>query len=387
MTRRAFAPAIGICGIGLVTAAITASTPQPSMMQGVPDLTIGGEAERRPQYAFTSISGIAADAQGRIFVVDTKENLVRAYSPAGIHLFDVGRKGQGPGELQEPSTLAFDRGGRLWVRDGGNLRYVAYTIGSFRAEPYATVRMAHTSGSLWAPVAFDSEGRLVDVGDVPAAGGGRHVRVRFHLEPSGKVAFADTIRPPRPDSAPEYAPSRKVTINGNESIVTAYLSQPNGGKWIQAHSVFGDWATGASSGYAIAWMGPSGTRARVISRTIPPPPPVSDVDRKRGEEAIETFLRRAQVPRSSIPFSIPDRKAPLRDIGFDADGRLWVERSVITGTPRIADIFDRSGRFVATVTWPADIFILGYGTARGWTAWGVGADSLGVERMVRLAFR
>ena len=51
-----------------------------------------------------------------------------------------------------------------------------------------------------------------------------------------------------------------------------------------------------------------------------------------------------------------------------------------------ADVYDRDGRWVATMVWPAGIRLVTW-TVRGRTGLGVAIDSLGVQRVVRLQFR
>jgi hypothetical protein len=363
------------------------SAPQQGAMRtGVVDLTIGGERETRPNYSFTRIANVITDPSGRIFVSDAEEHVVRVYSSAGVHLFNIGRQGQGPGEFEGPTFMAFDARGRLWVRDGGNMRYNGYTVAATRAQLVATIRMAHADGDRWAPLSFDDQGRLVDVGEVSAKKGGT-LRVRFHLDSTGRVMRADTVPEPPVDSVPEFAFKRKVAgMPGVESAAaTYYFTQPFGSLWMTAHGPGGEWMSGSTGAYAFAWMGPRG-RLRVISRTVPPVPLIA-ADRVSAEERFAAFMKRSQATRREIPFGVPTNKAPLRAVSFDVEGRLWVERSVRTGTARIADVFSRDGTLAGTVTWPANVAIIPGGTARGWTAVGIMTDTSEVESVVRIAFR
>lgn len=71
-------------------------------------------------------------------------------------------------------------------------------------------------------------------------------------------------------------------------------------------------------------------------------------------------------------------------VAFDAEGRLWVQRSVADGAPNEADVYDHDGALVEVVQWPAGIS-LHLGTFRDSVAYGIrsgGADD--VDRVVRL---
>jgi hypothetical protein len=378
--------------VPLLTLAVATVTPSAAIPQqgatraGIIDLTIGGGNESRPNYSFTSIAHVVTDPSGRIFVSDAEEHVVRVYSPAGVHLFNIGRRGQGPGEFEGPTYMAFDTRGRLWVRDGGNMRYNGYTVAATRAQPVATIRMSHAEGDLWAPLTFDEQGRLVDIGQVAAKGGGT-LRVRFHLDSTGRVMRADTVGKPPGDSVPEFAFKRKVPgMPGVESAAaTYYFTQPFGGLWVSAHGPGGEWMSGSTGAYAFAWMGPRG-KLRVIARTVPPVPLIA-ADRTSAEERFAAFMKRSQATRREIPFGVPTTKAPVRAIALDIEGRLWVERSVQTGTARVADVFGRDGALAGTVIWPASVAIIPGGTARGWTAVGIMSDTSDVESVVRIVFR
>ena len=76
---------------------------------------------------------------------------------------------------------------------------------------------------------------------------------------------------------------------------------------------------------------------------------------------------------------------PLNDLGFDLEGRLWVQRSVAPAAPCEADLYARDGKLIATVTWPANIRFFGW-AVRGRTGIGLQVDEDGVQRVVRVQF-
>ena len=52
-----------------------------------------------------TIRAVQVGAGGEIFVLDGKIGQVKVYGPDGRHLRTIGKKGQGPGELQSPSRM------------------------------------------------------------------------------------------------------------------------------------------------------------------------------------------------------------------------------------------------------------------------------------------
>ena len=128
-----------------------------------------GKFQRRlagPQW-FARPSGLAVDRAGsRVYVVDTGSvdgagHKVRVFDArSGAHLFDIGKRGSGEGELNLPRDAAIGAGGQLYVVDGGNFRVQVFgpdgkfvrTIGS----------VGRRSGQFSRPkeVATDSEGNV-----------------------------------------------------------------------------------------------------------------------------------------------------------------------------------------------------------------------------------
>ncbi len=68
--------------------------------------------------AFHMPSGLALDAQGRIYVLDTGNHRVQVFGPDGKFLKTIGRKGQGPGEFFSPDSIGFDARDHLYVGEG-----------------------------------------------------------------------------------------------------------------------------------------------------------------------------------------------------------------------------------------------------------------------------
>ncbi|MFL6572787.1 MAG: 6-bladed beta-propeller [Burkholderiales bacterium] len=78
---------------------------------------------------FDRISSVTVDPGAeRVYVVDiggvdSENHRVRVFEGAsGRHLFDIGKRGKGPGEFNLPRDLAVGRDGHLYVVDSGNFR-------------------------------------------------------------------------------------------------------------------------------------------------------------------------------------------------------------------------------------------------------------------------
>lgn len=101
------------------------------------DLTLGG-LEAQGDYAFGEVRQFVVDDEGSIYVLDTKSDHIKVFDRSGKYVRTIGRKGQGPGELDGPRALSFDRtNGELAVLelsrrmsffkpDGTFLRHVSF---------------------------------------------------------------------------------------------------------------------------------------------------------------------------------------------------------------------------------------------------------------------
>lgn len=74
-------------------------------------------------------AGLTVDPSGeRLYAVDiggptSERHRVRVYNAkTGEHLFDIGKRGNGPGEFNLPRDLAIGKNGELYVVDSGNFR-------------------------------------------------------------------------------------------------------------------------------------------------------------------------------------------------------------------------------------------------------------------------
>lgn len=356
------------------------SPPDAPVRTGEPDLVLG-VLDGPGEFVFGRISGVAMDPAGRLFVADAQAAHIRVFTPDGDFAFTIGRSGGGPGEFLNPCCITFDPAGRLWVRDNGNARYQEFVVRDDGARATSTLRFSHGDANRWAPVTFDHEGRLIDIGYRTGQSGERSLG-RMHLDSVASVAEVTEIAEPSPQDIGQYS----VTRTTSSGRVRAYVYQPFGPAHLVAHGPRGQWADALSSDYSIRWRLPDGSE-RVLEQAGEVGPELTAEERDRAAEAIERDLERLELSRAALPYGIPDRKPPLRGLTFDRLGRLWVER----GTPgdaaeRRADIYSPDGTLVERRVWPAHVTLNAFSWIEDDLAVGTTRDSLGVGRVVRLRF-
>lgn len=87
---------------------------QPTNISLEHQLTIGGEDDA---YIFGMGTRLIVDDQGHMYVVDPRANAVKVLDASGKLLLQFGRKGEGPGEFEEPRSILLTEAGQLDVFD------------------------------------------------------------------------------------------------------------------------------------------------------------------------------------------------------------------------------------------------------------------------------
>ena len=179
---------LALCfGVGCAEGGIERSPGDVPTFHGTVDLEFG-EIEDEDPYLFTRIESIVEDRRGRLLVADLQSHEVRVFGSEGDFRFRFGGQGEGPGELTQPCCLAFGTEGKLWVRE--STRYSVFRLDGASAEYDGGARIAHVGIGMVAPITFDAEGRLVDIGSLMTEDGGATARLH-HGIPDRKPPLAD----------------------------------------------------------------------------------------------------------------------------------------------------------------------------------------------------
>lgn len=84
--------------------------------------------------SFSFPSSLALDKGGRIWVVDVFRHTIKIFSPAGEYLFNIGIFGEEPGRFVYPVDMAIDKKGIIFVLEKGSGRLQAISVGEKEAE-------------------------------------------------------------------------------------------------------------------------------------------------------------------------------------------------------------------------------------------------------------
>jgi len=283
------------------------------------DLSIGVK-EGSPEYVFSQIQDLDVDTEGNIYVLDQREARVIVFDAQGIYLRTIGRRGQGPGEIQLPVFVQITTQSELLVYDYAMTRAVFYTRdGTF-------LRQQSTRRPLM-PIAVDSRGFLVGSEILaPPPLGGKLLKIYDPDFQKAKVIAQD-----EQDQA-GVIDIGKPTIYGciapNDAIV-----------W------------GNSENYTLYVANSAGETIKIIRREYNPVP-ITSTDKKEFEE------KYAEPVRYGMSLGFRNNFPAFSGIFVDEDGRILVktyETAAGENDRYMFDIFDPEGRYIAKLVIKANL--------------------------------
>ncbi len=326
-----------------------------------------GALEGAEEYQFGTVSDIAVDASGGIYVFDGQAPALRYYDHTGAFVRQLGAEGEGPGEYKDASLGMAVRktDGRLVMRDPRNMRMNVYDANGAPSDSWQVASGLFT-GQATVLDAFDHMYLKILTGQ-PEPNKPWPVAL-LHLDDAGVVI--DTLVPPTLPSEPE-APG------GAFSVSKVWTTGRDGG-----------FLVGTNDRYVIEHHETSGRVLRIV-RDIALPRVARD--EKAEIEARNDWLRRTQgqFMTAEIP-PVPDIKPAFRSIAVGEEGRIWVlrymeaeegeviQRPARPGVeappasrwrePVVYDVFEADGTFLGSIRVPDRTTLSVF---RGDRVWGV----------------
>jgi hypothetical protein len=275
------------------------------------ELSIGGK-EGNGVYAFSDISHLTADAQGRIYALDRKESHVKVFDAEGRYLRTIGRPGQGPGDLNEPIFVYFLRNELLVTQ------YERLSFFSSDGDLLRTVPMVKETPSR---ARCNSRGNIIGT--------------TTFFDPATPNTFAHVLKLYDPEINPikELARiqlERSIGRNINPMRPTVYMTVDD-----QDNIIFG-----YPERYEIQVFDPDGNLKRKIVKAYKP--------------VIVTEDEKAASVEGAPPqmkFAFPEHHPPYLRFIHDETGRLYVQtyEKAAMREVYLHDVFDRDGRYIAKI--------------------------------------
>ncbi len=309
--------------------------------------------------SFGSISDVAFDGAGNAHILDRQEDRVVVLDPEGTFVRFVGGSGEGPGELQSPSSLHV-------YRDGG------YVVGSVRridvlgsdGEQVRRMPMGIATGSpRWDAMSFP-DGSLISTVfrfDVE-----RFQEGLEQLDPPGRPIEIFPIEHGKPEvlytawDLPDPEGDRRRARRSSSSDGVSRMSAGRAFEPRLHYDAISDGrlAVVDSIGYRVKLVARDGSVVATVERPIAP----LTVTEAMKEAARERYRARDvpsnvgifRVERESVDeLRFADEVPVIANMAVDWEDRIWVERTGADGVePGLIDIVSPEGDYVGTL--PAD---------------------------------
>ncbi|WP_329681960.1 6-bladed beta-propeller [Longimicrobium sp.] len=351
---RASSVGIDTVGTTIIVTNPERAAPSPSPLLARQAFLIG-EEEGEPAYTFGSISSLAADEAGRVYVSDVMADEVRVFGPGGEFIERIGRRGDGPGEFRAPTGLAISNSGVLHVRDETRVQRFSPPRPGAAASRYEGSHPGPAYAFSLMTTRLDSAGRLY----YPMRAGRIPNQKYFYLVYDSAGVLLDTLSLPASVRVPGETAIFRTGASGGRMVPglarSPFAPVPGWDVTAEGHLLI---SRGES--YEIAELAGNGDTLRVIRRegaAAPVPPGEYDDSlravRQRVADAPAPVERlegvAEEIRRGELPRTLPQ----ILSVQAGTDGRIWVRRWPAAGEGgALYDALSREGIYQYSVRLP-----------------------------------
>ncbi len=303
----------------------------------VPAGTIAGEAGTAGE--LINPQSLAVDASGRIYVADSKPEVIKVFGPDGRFLHTIGREGEGPGEFKA-AYLAV-RGSTLVVHDPRLARTSTFdTSGTL-------LRSWKTSCCYYSSIGMDTAGRISIITTATPEQKRYANYVRYRLDGT----FVDTI------FVPQAGEAKYWTVRQGKNMMMS-MPTPASPRTESTLNPLGGVLYGYSASYRIVASGTGRDTTAVFGRAWSAEP-ISSAWRHATVERMVSSIGR-DYPAASLRESFREDEIPgsfpaFDGIAVDGLGNRWVRRAGADSLHTAFDVFDATGRWLGPVIAPRNI--------------------------------
>src|SRR5690606_7633198 len=275
-----------------------------------------GVAEGDPEYQFGNITGIDADSDGRIYVLDQQAQEVRIFDAQGTLLRTMGRGGSGPGELSPGAGPLFVvRGDTVLVPDVMLQRVNRFLAGGEEAGSFP-LPMTEGIPVAWA---MTPDGRVAH----------QLMRFPFPGQPQTEASTETPIVARGTDGSSDtlavIPAGETFRMQGGAMQIRMFEPEP---VWDIAAD--GSILTAVNTDYSIEVRGPDGTPTLVIRKPFERAP-VTATDREAFMELFRDAWRRAGVPPAAVQqleqsISFAEHYPALARVKAGPGNTIWVQQ-------------------------------------------------------------
>lgn len=282
---------------------------------------------------FGLVAGLVTDRDGNVYVLDGQLSTIHVFSPAGKHLRQIGREGEGPGEFRNASDLYLGPGGSLGV------------VQVFPGRIIQLGTDGTPAGNFSLPEAAGGGFQLVFIGQgladrVVLAGAQQHTQEGKQ----NQVSYLTAFDPKGKQIARYHEESAETRFGGMKFVEKTFSNFQR--RWALAPD--GRVAAALTyDDYRITVWNPDGSVNRIIDRPKYAPLARDGETKKRFQKFFDSITR--WNPGST--FEVSPTHPAVASLHFADDGNLWVlsGRGMWEHEPGVFasyDVYDKQGRFV-----------------------------------------
>jgi hypothetical protein len=328
-----------------------------------------GAAEGSDEQMFGAIAGVAFDAADNLYVLDRQSARVMVYGPDGRFRRQIGKKGQGPGELSVPLQMAVAPNGTVVVNDGARQGFSVFgPDGAFVRNVAMEGMLASPAGIVWHPRggvvsavrpmlardgSFTQRTSTVPLLFLPAAGGAPvqlfDIPQTFTTQQNSTGPARNTVTRVRIQGPPRFAPAALYGVLPNGEVALSF-----------------------TTGYTVRVLDASGHTVRYLQRPMRPRL-ATEADRERERDRFRENMRTgrgiiristgggggggrpaisgAEVEQRVAEMEFADTIAAVRGLRVAPSGRIWVERTAaVFSEDGPLDLITATGEYLGTTT-------------------------------------
>lgn len=292
----------------------------------------GGEDD---EVFFGTIGNVRTDSKGNIYLLDGQLSESHIYSPDGEHLATVGREGDGPGEVRNPSDMFITDDGTVHLLQGFPGRVVKLTPDGLPAGEATFGAGPDAAGQFAVLIGGRTDGKDMILAGIRMTFGGAISKQTYFLarcddNAQQKVALLEKLH------EINYADFKMDELE-MDFIWSRLAVGPEGLVY----------AGPERNEYLINVYAADGSIIRTIGREYESAPR-TDRQRQVATQIIEAVAANYPTPPNEI--TIEDTEPVIGNMSVTDDGRLWVQTShgnhhSPDGTFVVLDVFDPSGKF------------------------------------------
>jgi len=297
----------------------------PSHLTLKEDLVLGGESSSQ-EYPFSSISFMDVDDDENIIILDNEEACVKIFDKIGKQKCQFGRRGEGPGEFQYPSSLTAIGVDKIGIIDPRNHRFSCYArdgtcLKEINLEKYWRIERVKSDNQGYV------YGNFYTVTEAE-----KEVTIVVEL-----IKFDPEFKPLMTVASFEH--TRKLRdINMTEKRFGYAVREDNSVVW------------GVNTDYILHIINPEGQIVRKIVKDYDP----VKIDKEEREILYFNRFGDRKLP-SEYSLNYPKNYPPFRYVICGSDGWMYVRTYNKTDKrENFYDVFDADGRYITRFTLPEE---------------------------------